>query len=458
MRGSSGCLAAVTYCIAIVFVLVESLSLKSAYLTHGDTVVLVGVSYLCGGLTGVTLGIAKIVKVVGRDSVLAANVTVSITNALIGVLGLSVIAADVTDGIAGVLVGVVGVSGLFKALVTGVVTVIIVKVVNLSYRAAVVTNVVTRVFPLVTGVFSEKSALVTLSVASVFPNVRDLGEGVSGKSANVTVGIASVVVLVRRDSGSAADIALVVAGGLPVRSGSEESAALYVTAVVTVVIVNVLYNSGVVTSDNVTYGVTVVIVLVLGKSGVGTSDNVTFGIAIVIKLMLDLSLEAASVLTFGIACKELVIYVSLEFAIRIITNIVTDVVEVMLGGSFFAANVTVGVAVVGIAMLDLIRSLLLTYGAYRAAFGVVAMYYLIKSLVSALAAICIACVVVVVVNGSLYSANVTLGITFIVVGVAKSASLVEAVGIVTDGVAAAGVKMRGSSGDAAVVTVSVALV
>ena len=109
-------------------------------------------------------------------------------------------------------------------------------------------------------------------------------------------------------------------------------------------------------------------------------------------------------------------------------------------------------------MLDLIRSRLLTYGTYSAALGVVAMYYLIKSLVSALAAICIACVVVVVVNGSLYSANVTLVVTLVVEGVGKSASLVETVGIVTDGVAAAGVKMRGSSGGAAVVTVSVTLV
>ncbi len=109
-------------------------------------------------------------------------------------------------------------------------------------------------------------------------------------------------------------------------------------------------------------------------------------------------------------------------------------------------------------MLDLIRSLLITYGTNRAAFGVVAMYYLFKSLISALAAIRIAGVVVVVVNGSLYSANVTLTVTLIVKGVGKSASLVETVGIVTDGVAAAGVKMRGSSGGAAVVTVSVTLV
>ena len=418
---------------------------------------------------GVALGIAGILEIVRRLSGLTAAITVAVTVVLVYVtciLTLVATALDVTGIVALVRVNVIGFSYLLVTLVTGIVTSMIEYVVDLSGSAAAVTDRIAIVLPHVAGVGSEKSALVTLDIALVIPLVRDLIGRESGSSANVTVGIASIVVSVRRSSLCTADVTLLLTGSFPVGSNSYVSTACFVTGRVANVGVLVLDSSSFVTT--ITVLVTVVIILMLGSSLKLT--NVTVSVAIVvpgvrsivigIAIVIVVSYVSASSVTLCIAVVvEDVSYVSLISAIGIVTRVVTVVVKVVRNYlSDLKAYRTVSVTLIGIGVGNGFGSCRSADAAGGATGSVVLVNYLIISLVSAEITVGITTVVVVVRNVSLGSANVTFCIALGFKGVRETASLHLTVGIVTYGVAAVGIRVRGNSGLRAVVTVAVTVV
>jgi len=280
MLRNSGSAAAVTFCIAVVLVIVRSFTGFAAYSANRDTVVLVGVRYLSLVMAGVTFGVAVVIVIVRSNSGLSATVTVAVTLILVYV---AYVLVDVVTTLN--VTGVVAFAGVLvlgfsrrTALVTVTVAGVVVNVVDFSYCAAAIAYGIAAVLPVVTGICSVESALVTLNIALVIPLVRNLICRESGSAALVTVGIASVIVSVRRNSRCFANLALRITGRFPVRSYSYVGTSGLITVGIASIRIFVLNSSSEATV--VTSIVTVVIVLVLGNSCV-SAILVTFGVAVV---------------------------------------------------------------------------------------------------------------------------------------------------------------------------------
>lgn len=375
-------------------------SYVAADITSGIAIVCVGVGD--GANVSAALCITDSVAGVGisvrSGSASTANVTVGIAVIGVGVFDNSFITADVTNGITIVSVGVLYLSCKSAEITFGV-AIIVVQMLGLSGLSATGndTLLAARIAPIMTGNTSGKSANVTSIVTSAGPDVCGSNGSYVATAIGVTGGVAAIVIYVL----SLSDVSTIV------------------TVLITSVIPNVRCFSFEIALGVVTYVIARVIVDVGDLSYEVTALNVTTLITVVgIYVRRNRSFSFADV-TYSIA--SMVVYVVINLSHVAAQNVVTR-----------------GIASIGVDVRNL------SY---------------VETVVNI--ALVIACVLVLVRRNSGESADVTLGVALVGIGVGDRSQVAA---LVTLGVAGVVVYVRRNSRGHIVlnasddITVSIAIV
>ena len=257
----------------------------------------------------------------------------------------SLFAAKVADliAIAGIIVRS---NSLLVALVTGYVAgigIIVIDYGSNSLFTALVTISVAAVRPKVIGIDSSSGESASVGITYCIASVGKYVGSNSGLTASVTVIIASARIHVRSNSEIITNIAGAVAIiGVNMASYVSDGAAK-VTRVVAIVIIEMIYGSGIVAVLIVTIGVASIIENVAGNV-TSESAGVADGIAIVSIVMRSNSYLSALV-TVGVALAGVVM---LGFSCYVALSAigVAIVLEEVRSLSLFKADVTINIAVI----------------------------------------------------------------------------------------------------------------